>query len=88
MFALWAVQFLLSGLEKPLGPPELHNNLANGLAGLLSVAVEQVEKLAHLGKEVVTGLYLVWAAIALVIGIKGGTLKGITSFPQLMRDHW
>jgi cation:H+ antiporter len=88
MFALWLVQFLLSGLEKPLGPPELHNNLASGLAGWLSVGVEQVEKLAHLGKELVTGLYLVWAAIALVIGIKGGTLKGITSFPQLMRDHW
>jgi len=88
MFALWLVQFALSGFEKPLGPPELHNTLAGGLAGWLSVGVEQVETLAHRGKEVITGLYFLWAAIALVVGIKQRTLQAITAFPQLMRDHW
>jgi cation:H+ antiporter len=94
LFTLWLVQFVLSGFEKPLGPPDLHNSLALGLSGWLSVGVDKVETLARQGKEVIAGLYFIWAAIVLILGIKrhfggqDGGLVAITTFPRLMREHW
>ena len=94
LFTLWLVQFVLSGFEKPLGPPDLHNSLAIWLSGWLSVGVDQVETLARQGKEVIAGLYFIWAALVLVLGLKrhfggqDGGLVAITTFPRLMREHW
>jgi len=88
LFLLWAVQFLLSGFEKPLGPPDLHNSLALQVSGLISVGVDQVERLAHLGKEVITGLYFAWSALILFRAFRSGGFQAITVFPRLMREHW
>ena len=94
LFTLFATQFFMSGLEKPLGPPDLHNSLATALAGWLSLSVDGVEAFARRVKEVVTALYFIWAAIVLVLGIKrslggkDGGLVAITSLPRLMREHW
>lgn len=87
LFLLWVVQFLLSGFEKPLGPPDLHNSLALQVSGLISVGVDQIERFAQLGKEVITGLYFVWSALILFRSFRGG-LEAITVFPRLMREHW
>lgn len=88
LFLLWAIQFLLSGFEKPLGPPDLHNTLALQVSNLISVGVDQVERLAHLGKEVITGLYFVWSALILFRAFRSGGFEAITVFPRLMREHW
>jgi cation:H+ antiporter len=94
LFTLFATQFFMSGLEKPLGPPDLHNSLATAVAGWLSLSVDAVETFARRVKEVITALYFIWAAIVLILGIKrsvggkDGGLVAITSLPRLMREHW
>ncbi len=87
LFVLWAVQFMLSGFEKPLGDAGLHNSLALQVAGWTGIAVEQIELTAQRGKEVITGLYFLWAALLLFRGFRGG-FKALTEFPRLMREHW
>jgi cation:H+ antiporter len=88
LFALFAVQFVLSGFEKPLGPADLHNSLAERLSGAISIGVTEIETIARIGKEIITGFYFVWAAIVLILGVKRKSLVAITGFPRLMREHW
>ena len=89
LFAMWAVQFLLSGFEKPLAIDQTSSVLATGAAGLISVGVEQVEKFAAVTKYVITLMYFAWAGI-LVFGfvIKRRGFEAIVGFPALMRKHW
>jgi hypothetical protein len=88
LFFLWAVQFVLSGFEKPLDV-EAHNSLAQRLAGGLSTDVRNIESIAHLGKAVITYIYFVWVAVVLAMGIKRRSLfKVFKVFSKLMRDHW
>jgi hypothetical protein len=81
LFALWAIQFLLSGFEKPMDATAGSNRLA--------VAVETLEALATEGKKVITASYFVWAAGIIAFSIKGrGGFKAFRVFPKLMREHW
>ncbi|HSE35799.1 MAG TPA: hypothetical protein VLG74_00765, partial [Blastocatellia bacterium] len=89
LFTLWAVQFVLSGFERPLDPTMPHNSLAVGLAGWLSVGAERIESLAHTGKEVITGLYFVWTGALIAVALKRRTnFEAFALFPKLMREHW
>jgi cation:H+ antiporter len=88
LFLLWAIQFALSGFEKPLGAPDLHNSLALQLAGWLSIQVDSIETLAQRGKEAITGLYFAWSAIILLMAFRRRSFVAITEFPKLMREHW
>jgi hypothetical protein len=91
LFTLWAIQFALSGFEKPLAMSEgieAHNSLATQLAGLLSIAVDRVESAAKLGKEAITALYFVWTAIIIGLAVKRRTpLQAFAIFPRLLREH-
>lgn len=89
LFALWAAQFLMSGLEKPIDPTMAHSSLAQWMANAVALTPEWIEQVAHGTKIVVTALYFIWSAVVVlecVIRRKG--LEAITSFPRLMREHW
>jgi cation:H+ antiporter len=89
LFALWAFQFVLSGFERPLHSPDVHNSLALQLASWLKVSVATIEAFATDGKHLITGAYFVWAA--LVVGVSIKTRNGFAAiriFPKLMREHW
>jgi cation:H+ antiporter len=89
LFTLWAVQFVLSGFERPIDPSMPSNSLAVYLAGLLSVGAEQIEALAHTGKEVITGLYFVWVGVIIGMTVKRRSgFEAFAVFPKLMREHW
>jgi len=89
LFALWAIQFVLSGFEKPIDPAMPHNSLAVHLAGWLSLNAEHIESIAHRGKEVVTALYFVWAGACIGVAIKRRRMfDAFVMFPKLMREHW
>lgn len=89
LFTLWAVQFVLSGFERPIDPSMPSNSLAVHLAGLLSVGAEQIESLAHSGKEVITGLYFVWVGVIIGMTVKRRSgFEAFAIFPKLMREHW
>ena len=89
LFTLWAVQFILSGFEKPIDPAMLHNNLSAHVAGWLSITADHVESFAHRGKEVITALYFVWAAAIVGVAIKRRRpFEAFAVFPRLMREHW
>ncbi|HVG21029.1 MAG TPA: hypothetical protein VNI02_18410 [Blastocatellia bacterium] len=88
LFLLWAVQFVLSGFEKPL-EADAHNSLALQLAGALSTDADKVESVAHLGKQVITYLYFIWAGVICAATIKRRSLfKAFTLFSRLMRENW
>lgn len=89
LFTLWAVQFVLSGFERPIDPAMPHNSLALNVAGWLRVGAEQVEAFAHRGKEVITALYFVWTALVVATAFKRRSMfEAIGVFPKLMREHW
>ncbi len=88
LFGLWLVQFLLSGLEKPLDVGVEYNALAAAAGNLLSVSTTAVENFARIGKEVITGLYFLWAAVIVVFGFFGRGFTVFKVFPKLMREHW
>lgn len=89
LFALWAVQFVLSGFEKPIDPAMPYNNFAAHVAGWLSVGVEQVEAFAHHGKEVITALYFIWTGAIVGVAVKRRSMfEAFAVFPKLMREHW
>ncbi|MBI3652222.1 MAG: hypothetical protein HY231_14470 [Acidobacteria bacterium] len=88
LFALWLIQFVLSGFEKPLDPGVEFNAMAANVGHLLSVSTQQVEAFAHRGKEVITALYFIWTAIILVVGFFGRGFKAMQIFPRLVREHW
>jgi cation:H+ antiporter len=88
LFILWLVQFVLSGFEKPLGQPDLHNSLALQVAGWTGIAVDHIELAAHRGKEVITAIYFIWSAVIIAVAVKRRSLEAITTFPRLMREHW
>jgi cation:H+ antiporter len=89
LFALWAIQFALSGLEKPIDPGMLHNSLAAHIGGWLSIGVEHVESFAHLGKQAITALYFIWTGAVIGIAIKRRhPFEAFVVFPKLMREHW
>lgn len=89
LFTLWAVQFVLSGFERPIDPTMPHNSLAVHVAGWLSVGAEGIESLAHRGKEVITALYFVWAGALIAMALKRrSAFEAFVVFPKLMREHW
>jgi len=89
LFLLWAVQFVLSGFEKPVDPAMPHNNFAIHVAAWLSISSDQVETLAHRGKEVITGLYFGWVVLIVATAIKRRRIfEAFSIFPKLMREHW
>lgn len=89
LFTLWAVQFVLSGFEKPIDPGMPYNSFAAHIAGWISVGVEQVEAFAHRGKELITALYFIWAGAKIGVAIKRRTMfEAFVVFPKLMREHW
>lgn len=89
LFGLWSVQFVLSGFEKPIDPAMPHNSLALHVAAWLHLAADQVEAVAHRGKEIITAFYFIWAGIVIAVVIKRRTgFEALTAFPRLMRDHW
>jgi cation:H+ antiporter len=88
LFTLWATQFVLSGFEKPLATAD-HNSLALQLAGLLNVAVESIESVAHWGKVIITYLYFIWTALVVATAFKRRSVfKAFLIFPRLIREHW
>jgi cation:H+ antiporter len=89
LFTLWAVQFVLSGFERPIDPAMPHNSLAVHVGGWLSIGADHVESFAHRGKEVITALYFVWTAVIIAVAIKRRSqFEAFTVFPKLMREHW
>jgi cation:H+ antiporter len=89
LFLLWAVQFILSGFEKPVDPAMPHNNFATHVAAWLSISSDQVETFAHRGKEVITGLYFGWVVLIVATAIKRRRIfEAFSVFPKLMREHW
>jgi len=89
LFGLWAIQFLLSGLEKPIDPAMTSSNFAAHVAGWLSMRVESIESIAHAGKEIITASYFVWAGVMIGIAIKRRRMfEAFVVFPKLMREHW
>lgn len=88
LFLLFVIQFMLSGLEKPLDPGVEYNALAKSVGDLIAVGVTQVEYVAKLGKEIITGLYFAWAALLLALAAKRKGLAALTLFPRLLREHW
>ena len=89
LFTLWAVQFVLSGFERPIDPAMSHNSFAVHVAGWLSIEAGQIESLAHRGKEVITALYFVWTGIIIGVAIKRRSqFEAFADFPKLMREHW
>jgi cation:H+ antiporter len=89
LFTLWAIQFVLSGFEKPIDPEMPHNSLAIHLAGWLSLSADHIESFAHRGKEVITALYFVWVAACIGVAIKRRRMfDAFVIFPKLMREHW
>jgi len=89
LFTLWAVQFVLSGFERPIDPTMPHNSLAVHVAGWLSIGADHVESFAHRGKEVITALYFLWTAGIIAVAIKRRSqFEAFTVFPKLMRENW
>jgi hypothetical protein len=89
LFLLWAVQFVLSGFERPLGADVPPSVITSQVAGWLSVAAQDVEIFAVRGKEVITALYFIWAGGLLALRLfKKQGFEALTTFPRLMREHW
>jgi cation:H+ antiporter len=89
LFALWAVQFFMSGFEKPLDPAIEHNSLSLWLAGWLQVKANLIEEFARHVKEVITAIYFLWAGASVVYFlVKRRGFEAIAIFPRLMRQHW
>jgi len=89
LFTLWAVQFVLSGFERPIDPTMPHNSLAVGLAGWLSIGADRIESLAHTGKEVITASYFIWTGVLIAVAFRRrSAFEAFTLFPKLLREHW
>ncbi len=89
LFTLWAVQFVLSGFEKPIDPAMPHNSFAGYLGGWLSIGADHIEALAHLGKELITGFYFLWTGVIIALAVKRRSqFEAFAIFPKLMREHW
>lgn len=89
LFTLWAVQFVLSGFERPIDPTMPHNSLAVGLAGWLSIGADRIESLAHTGKEVITASYFIWTGALIAVAFRRrSAFEAFTLFPKLLREHW
>lgn len=89
LFTLWAVQFALSGFEKPVDPGMPYNSFAAHVGHWLSIGVEQVESFAHHGKEAITALYFIWAAAIVGLAVKRRRMfEAFVVFPKLMREYW
>src|SRR5215471_666206 len=75
LFVLWAVQFILSGFERPFEMgPDAHNRFALLVSSLFSADVATIERLATDGKHVITGAYFLWAAILIALCVKSRQL--------------
>jgi cation:H+ antiporter len=89
LFVLWAVQFLLSGFEKPLSLDQSSSTLTTWAAGWLPVGIHQIERFAAVTKYVITMLYFAWAGILVVAFVlKRQGFEALTGFRELMRRHW
>jgi cation:H+ antiporter len=92
VFTLWALQFALSGFEKPLAltaTDAAHNRLAEQVAMWLSVGVDQVELFARRGKEIITASYFLWTALVIGATIKRRAMfEAFAVLPKLIREHW
>jgi len=92
VFTLWALQFVLSGFEKPLAmtaTDAAHNRLAEQAAMWLSVGVDQVELFARRGKEIITAAYFLWTALVIGATIKRRAMfEAFAVLPKLIREHW
>ena len=89
LFALWSVQFVLSGFEKPIDPAMPHNSLAVHVAAWVQLSADQVELVAHRGKEIITALYFIWVGLVLTAALKRRSgFQALIAFPRLMREHW
>jgi cation:H+ antiporter len=89
LFALWAIQFVLSGFEKPVDPAMPHNSFAGYLGGWLSIGADHIEYFAHLGKELITGFYFLWTGVIIAVAVKRRSqFEAFAVFPKLMREHW
>jgi cation:H+ antiporter len=89
LFTLWAVQFVLSGFEKPIDPAMSHNSFAGYLGGWLSIGADHIESFATRGKEVITALYFLWTGVIIAVAIKRRSqFEAFAVFPKLMREHW
>jgi hypothetical protein len=89
LFALWAIQFVFSGFEKPVDPSMPHNSLAVYLGGVVGLAAVQIGCVAHRGKEVITALYFFWTGAIVAAALKKRRgFEAFIVFPKLMREHW
>jgi hypothetical protein len=89
LFALWAVQFVFSGLEAPPPGAEGINMFSQQVAAWLGTASGRVETFAHAVKVGMVWVYFGWAAVELALVAAGRrTLAAFTTFPQLVREHW
>ena len=89
LFTLWAVQFVLSGFERPIDPAMPSNSFAVALSGWISVRADRIESLAHYGKEVITAIYFIWTGVMITLAlIRRRNFEAFAVFPKLMREHW
>ncbi|HYL98695.1 MAG TPA: hypothetical protein VEZ90_07050 [Blastocatellia bacterium] len=89
LFALWALQFLMSGFEQQLYPVPEVNTLAVTASHWFHTSAEQIETIASRTKEMVTAVYFAWSAVFLTVVIfKKKGMEAITMFPRLIREHW
>lgn len=89
LFLLWAIQFVLSGFERPLGVDAPSNSLALHVASWLNVEARQIESLAALGKELIALSYFAWAAaLVFLLLFRRRGFEAFPTFRRLMREHW
>jgi len=89
LFSLWAIQFVFSGLEKPLGPDVHSNQFTLWIAQVFKVSVRQTEILASRVKWIVTLIYFFWVGFELLmVMLKRRSLAAFTTIPKLVREHW
>lgn len=89
LFAMWALQFVFSGLEAPPPGATNVNEFARGLAGWIGTEATRVEQFAHNVKVGMTCTYFGWVGFELVlVALKRRKLTAFTSFPKLLREHW
>jgi hypothetical protein len=85
LFVLWVAQFLFSGLEPSPGLPLAQNSLLRWVAGLSGgSSLEKVAEAATLSKQIITGIYFAWAAVAAVRVIRRPR-NVFTVLPALLR---
>jgi cation:H+ antiporter len=89
LFALWGIQFLMSGFEAPVYQVGATNALAVDASRWFGIGVDRIELIATRSKEVVTALYFLWSALVVVVNlVRRSGFAALTDFPRLMREHW